>query len=63
MNGILKVVGEVLIELQENGEAVIKDTDELYAAEEISAIEAVLKETKGAYKVETADREAKIVLQ
>ncbi|UQZ76198.1 hypothetical protein C2I17_17445 [Niallia circulans] len=65
MNGILGEVGKVLIELQENGAAVIEKTEELYVDEILYYVEETLKGVKAEYKVEVLqpDQSSKITLQ
>lgn len=65
MNGILGAVGKVLIELQENGAAVIEKTEELYLDEILFYVEETLKGVKTEYKVEVLqpDKLSKITLQ
>ncbi|USY55877.1 hypothetical protein NIZ91_04265 [Bacillus sp. 1780r2a1] len=65
MNGILGAVGKVLVELQENGTAIIEKTDELYVDEIIYYVEETLKGVKAAYQIEVLQPEvlSKITLQ
>jgi len=52
MNGILGEVGKALVTLQNDGEAVIERTEELYLDEISFYVEEILKGVKAAYKIE-----------
>ncbi|MGN2271667.1 hypothetical protein [Priestia megaterium] len=64
MNGILGAVGKVLIELQEQGAALIEKTEELYVDEILYYVEETLKGVKAEYKIEViqTDEVSKITL-
>ncbi|WP_445491610.1 hypothetical protein [Niallia sp. 03133] len=62
MNGILGTIGKVLIELQNEGSAVIEKTEELYVDEIQFYVEETLKGVKAEYKIEVLQPDVLIKL-
>lgn len=57
MNGILGEVGKVLVNLQDNGEATVKKTEELYLDEIIFYVEEMLKGVKAEYRIDIIEKD------